>query len=98
MARDQQKQKKKKHPDTVKKHFGELSRIVEEAHQELIEKESRFRLCIYQEGEDIFIDIVTVDKSGKANQVFKHDVSHSELDDLIQQIKSGRGLILDADV
>ncbi len=30
-------------------------------------------------------------------EVFKHDISHAELDDIVQHIKSGRGLILDAD-
>ncbi len=45
----------------------------------------------------IFIDIVTIDDSGKTDQVFKHDISHAELENLIHQIKSGRGLILDAD-
>jgi len=46
----------------------------------------------------IFIDIVTIDDSGKTDQVFKHDISHAELENLIHQIKSGRGLILDDDV
>jgi len=95
---DKKKKKKKKHPDEAKEHFNELAKIVEDAHRELEDNDSPFRLCIYQEGDDIFIDVVTVDGSGKISQVFKHDVSHLDLEDLVQQIKSGRGLILDADV
>jgi len=92
------KQKKKKHFQEAKKHFDELTKIVDEAHKELADKNSPFRLCIYQEGDDIFIDIVTINDSGETDQVFKHDISHAELENLVHHIKSGRGLILDADV
>ncbi len=94
---DQKKHQKKKHGKNVKKHLDELTRIVHETHEELEAENSPFRICVYQEDEDIFIDIVTIDASGKIDQVFKHDISHAELEDLIQQIKSGRGLILDED-
>jgi len=84
---------RKKHKK--KKHFEELTKIVDEVHKELLVKESPFRLCIYQEGNDVFIDIVAMDDYGKISKVFKHDISHDELDDLVQHLKSGRGLVLD---
>jgi hypothetical protein len=46
----------------------------------------------------VFIDIVTLDDYGKISRIFKHDISHTELEDLVQHLKSGRGLLLDADV
>lgn len=95
---DKKKEKRKKTWHGAKKHFDELTQIVEETHRELEINNSPFRLCVYQEDEDIFIDIVTIDDSGKISQVFKHDISHAELETLVHQIKSGRGLILDADV
>lgn len=95
---EKKKHKKKKLFQEAKKHFDELTQIVDETHQELEENDSPFRLCVYQEGDDIFIDIVTIDDSGKIDQIFKHDISHAELENLVQQIKSGRGLILDADI
>ncbi len=97
-SQDQKKHKKKKYPREAKKHLDELTRIADEVHQELQAKDSPFRLCIYQEGEDVFIDIVTLDDYGKISRIFKHDISHAELEDLIQHLKSGRGLLLDADV
>ena len=97
-AFEKKKYKKRKYFQEAKKHFDKLTKIVDETHKELEEKDSPFRLCVYQEGDDIFIDIVTIDDSGKIDQVFKHDISHAELENLIHQIKSGRGLILDADV
>jgi hypothetical protein len=95
---DRKKHKKRKYFLEAKKHLGELTKIVEEVHKELLVKESPFRLCVYQEGEDVFIDIVAMDNKGKISRVFKHDISHAELDDLIQHLKSGRGLMLDEDV
>ena len=97
-SQERKKQKKKKTGQEVKKHFDTLTRIVEDIHRELESKDSPFRLCIYQEGEDVFIDIVTIDETGKIDKTFKHDVSHAELEELVRHIKSGRGLILDTDV
>ncbi|NOX34759.1 MAG: hypothetical protein GXP56_13685 [Deltaproteobacteria bacterium] len=94
---DKKKKKKKKHNEKAKKHFDELTKIISETHKELEKNDSPFRLCIYQEDDDIFIDIVTIDDSGRTSRVFKHDISHAELENLVQRIKSGCGLILDAD-
>ncbi|MCP3875556.1 MAG: hypothetical protein GY699_20680 [Desulfobacteraceae bacterium] len=97
LSYEKRKQKKKRHFQEAKKHFDELTKIVDETHKELEEKDSPFRLCVYQEGEDIFIDIVTIDQFGKIDKTFKHDISHDQLENLINHIKSGRGLIFDAD-
>jgi hypothetical protein len=95
---DLRHQKKKKHSQKAGNHIDELTKIVDEVHEELQAKDSPFRLCVYQEGEDVFIDIVTLDDYGKISRIFKHDISHAELEDLVQHLKSGRGLLLDADV
>ncbi len=92
-----QKRKKKKHHKEAKKYLSELAKIVDETHKELEENGSPFRVCFYQKGDDVYIDIVTIDEFGHTSQVFKHDISHDELEDLVAHIKSGRGLIFDAD-
>ncbi len=89
--------KKKKQHRFAKDSFEALSRLVEETHRELENRDSPFRLCIYQDDEEIYIDVVTLDESGQISQVFKHDISHTEVENLVDQIKSGTGLILDAD-
>jgi len=71
-SHDKKKEKKKKRGRRAKKYLYELTKIVDETHRELEEKNSPFRICVYQEEEDIFIDIVTIDDSGKIKQVFKH--------------------------
>ncbi len=95
---EKKKHKKRKPWKEAKQHFDELEKIVDETHKELEKNNSPFRLCVYQEGDDIFIDVVTIDSSGQKSLVFKSDISHVELDNLIHHIKSGRGLILDSDV
>lgn len=94
---DRKKYKKRRYFQEAKKHLDELTKIVDEVHKELLVKESPFRLCIYQEGDDVFIDIVAIDDHGKISRIFKHDISHAELDDLVQHLKTGRGLMLDED-
>ncbi|SDT86074.1 hypothetical protein [Desulfobacula phenolica] len=94
---EKKKHKRKKHGQEAKKHYDELIKIVDETHKDLEEKNSPFRLCVYQEGDDIFIDVVAIDNLGKITQVFKHDISHAQFEHLIHQLKSGRGLILDTD-
>ncbi len=94
---DKKKRKKRRQYHEAKKHFDELSFIVDETHKELEEKNSPFRVCLYQEGDDIFIDIVTIDENGNTSQVYKHDISHDELNDIIHHIKSGRTQTLHAD-
>ena len=94
------KRKRKKRPPhhPVKRNVQALTKMAEEVHEELEAMESPFRLCIYQEGDDVFIDVVTMDAAGNPVQVFRHDITNDELEDLIHQIKSGRGLMFDIDV
>lgn len=94
---DKKKNKKRKPGQEAKKYFKRLTAIVDETHQELEESNSPFRICVYQEEDDVFIDIVAIDDTGKISKVFKHDISHDELEELIHHIKTGRGLLLDSD-
>lgn len=92
------KQKRRKPYRDAKKNLTELTQAVDDAHKELEQSNSPFRLCIYQEGEDIYIDVVTVDDNGTPKKVFRHDISHDEIQDLVYQIKSGTGLIFDVEL
>ncbi|MBU0973178.1 MAG: hypothetical protein KKC20_21220 [Proteobacteria bacterium] len=93
------KRKHKKRPQHhwVKRNIRALTKVADEAHAELQAMDSPFRLSVYQEGEDVFIDIVALDASKNIVQVFRHDITNDELEDLIHQIKSGRGLMFSID-
>jgi hypothetical protein len=94
---DKRKQKKRPRHHSVKRNIQALTKIAEEAHEELQAMNSPFRLCIYQKGEEVFIDVVAMDAFGKAVQVFRNDITNDELEDLIHQIKTGRGLMFNLD-
>lgn len=94
---DKRKQKKRPPHHSVKRNIQALTKIADEAHEELQAMDSPFRLCVYQEGEEVFIDVMAMDASGNPVQVFRHDITNDELEDLIHQIKTGRGLMFNID-
>jgi len=94
---DKRKQKKRPQHHFVKRNIQALTKIAEEAHEELQAMNSPFRLCVYQEGDEVFIDVVAMDASGKIVQVYRNDITNDELEDLIHQIKTGRGLMFNLD-
>jgi hypothetical protein len=93
------KRKKKKRPQHhfVKRNIQALTKIADEAHEELQAIDSPFRLQVYQEGDEVFIDIVAMDDSGNTVQVFRHDITNDEFEDLIHQIETGSGLMFSID-
>ncbi len=95
---DKRKEKKRPRHHFVKRNIQALTKVAEEAHKELQAMNSPFRLCVYQEGDDVFIDVVAIDTSGKVTQIFHQDITNDELEDLIHQIKTGRGLMFNIDV
>ncbi|MCP3940289.1 MAG: hypothetical protein GY710_02245 [Desulfobacteraceae bacterium] len=94
---NKRKQKKRPRHHFVKRNIQALTKIADEAHEELQAMNSPFRLCVYQEGDEVFIDVVAMDKSGNTIQVFRHDITNDEFEDLIHQLKTGRGLMFSID-
>ncbi|MCP4718694.1 MAG: hypothetical protein GY860_04480 [Desulfobacteraceae bacterium] len=94
---NKRKQKKKPRHHFVKRNIKALTKIADEAHEELQAMNSPFRLCVYQEGDEVYIDIVAMDGAGNVVQVFRHDITNEELEELIHQIKTGRGLMFSID-
>lgn len=92
-----QHKKKKRAPRIfARSRLEELIRMAHEAHQILEEKGSPFRFCVYEKDGDIFIEVVTLDRSGNPDRTFHQDISHQELEALVRQIRTGRGLVFDA--
>ena len=94
---EKKRRKRKKRSREAREHFDELTRMVDDVHRELEDNKSPFRLCVFQEGDDIFIDVVTVNDSGNTTRVFRHDISRAEVEEILQQIRTGTGLLLNAD-
>lgn len=94
---DKKKPAKKKLGQTVTDHFEELVQLVDDTHKELEDMDSPFRLCVYQDGDDMYIDVITIDDTGTPCLIHRHDISQEQVEDIVRHIKSGTGLLLDAD-
>ena len=92
------KKREKKQRDEAGKHFEELSRTAEQAHQILAEKKSPYRFCVYQVDGDVFIDIAIVDADNKIKEIYKRNITRDELQSWMQLIETESGMILDKEV
>ena len=84
-----------KHRDEAGNHFQQLSKAAELAHDVLEKSNSPYRFCVYQEGEEIFIDIVIVDDDGKIKETKKKNITHDEFSTWLNHIEQGNGLFFD---
>ncbi len=84
-----------KHRDEAGNHFQQLSKAAELAHDVLVKNNSPYRFCIYQEAEEIFIDIVIVDDDGKIKETKKKNITHEEFSTWLNHIEQGNGLFFD---
>ncbi len=89
---------KKKWGKKSGKNFEALSRIVDDAHKNLFEKKAPFRLCVHKNNEDVLMDIVTLDKSNKIEQMFTRLITHDDMKTVVKRIHNKMGFILDYSV
>ncbi|EKD27021.1 MAG: hypothetical protein ACD_79C00923G0002 [uncultured bacterium] len=82
--------------DKVREHFFELSKLIEELHTKLVKANSPYRFCVYIEGDDIFMDIVILDESGKIKEIKKRNITFEEFEKIIEEITAGHGLYFEA--
>ncbi len=84
-----------KHRDEAGDHFQQLSKAAELAHDVLVRNHSPYRFCVYQEGEEVFIDIVIVDDDGKIKETKKKNITHDEFTTWLNHIEQGNGFFFD---
>jgi uncharacterized FlaG/YvyC family protein len=85
-------QEEHKHKDEAGDHFQQLSKAAEFAHDTL---KRDYRFSIYQEGEEVFIDIVIVDEDGTVKETKKMNITHEEFTTWLNHIEQGNGLFFD---
>ena len=91
-SRQRQQTRKK---EEAKDHFQELARAAETAHVTLVENRSPYRFCVYRQGDDVFIDIVLLNKQGKIIETIKKNITHEEFHKILQEINTKEGLFFD---
>ena len=86
------KRKPKKKPS---QYFVSLSRMVEDAHLDLLAKRSPLRLCVYKNSQAVFMDVVTLDDLKSIDHEVTKRITDDDMDVLVKRIHNRMGLILD---
>lgn len=82
----------------AKRHFKTLSTLVGDTHRDLLEQNSPFRLCVHKTEEDVFMDVITMNKSQKVDNSFTRLITNDDMRILVKRIHNRMGLILDYSV
>jgi len=89
------KQEKKRPWGKVKSHFSSLTTLADETHQALEENGSPMRLCIYKKQEEVFLDVVAVNRTKKPEKRFSRLITNEQMSRIIRNIHHRQGLVLD---
>ncbi|MGR3294216.1 MAG: hypothetical protein ACUZ9M_09410 [Candidatus Scalindua sp.] len=84
-----------KHKDEAGNHFQQLSNAAKLANDVLEKDKSPYRFRVYQEGEEVFIDIVIVDDDLTIKETKKTNITHEEFTTWLNHIEQGNGLFFD---
>jgi hypothetical protein len=96
--RDQQKKGRQQQspPKESKDYIHTIAKAVEASNEKLVRLNLPYRFCVYSEGEEVFIDIVILDKTGKIVSEKKKNISHQEFSRLIEDVSQIEGLYIDS--
>ena len=75
--------------------FDKLARAAERAHEQLNRENSRYRFCVYREGDQVRIDVVRLDDGGAIIETVQKDITHEEFQQYLAHIETRQGLFLD---
>lgn len=78
-----------------KDHFEELANEAELANEMLIREDAPYRFCIHRDGDQILIDIVTLDEEGNIATLVQKDITHQDFRLWAQHIGDEEGLVFD---
>ncbi len=88
-------QQEHKHKDEAGDHFQQLSNAAKLANDTLERDKSPYRFRVYQEGDEVFIDIVIVDETLTIKETKKTNITHEEFTTWLNHIEQGNGLFFD---
>lgn len=96
----QARQRKKEHQQPrskkkVKDYFKTLTKAAESANQILDQTHIPHRFCIYQKGSSVFIDFVTLDRTGKIIEILTKEITDDNFDQWIDDVSGIAGLLID---
>ena len=78
-----------------KDYFTTLAKRAGVTNQELAKKKLPYRFCVYEQGGEVFIDVVTLDAAGKVSTTVRRNITDEDFDRWIDDISILEGLFLD---
>ena len=90
--------RRRKEERKAKENFRILARLVNDTHRDLSEKGSPFRLRVHQTEEDVFLDVIALNKSQKVDHSYTRQITNDDMKTLVKRIHTRMGLILDYSV
>jgi len=94
--RQHEQQHRRRGKDKAGRHFQTLADAAEKSHESLTRMNSPYRFCVYQEGDDVFIDVVILGEDGKIKKIEKKNITDDEFNTWLNHIENGYGLLLDS--
>ncbi|MBD3392949.1 MAG: hypothetical protein GF418_12660 [Chitinivibrionales bacterium] len=76
-------------------YFRTLAKRAEASNEELEKKRLPYRFRVYQGGQKVFIDLVTLHASGKVKKTVRRNITDEDFDKWIEDLSSLEGLFLD---
>lgn len=90
--------KKNKSWGKAKDHFSFLSGLADDTHQVLSRDDSPLRFCVYKQKNDVLIDVIALNqepgKQARTRQ-FRRTITHEKAENIIKNIHTRQGLVLD---
>ena len=90
----QQERKERKTGD----YFQTMAKAAERSNEILIQKKLPYRFCVYQAGEEVFIELVVLDAKGKITKKIRRNITEESFAKWIEDITRSEGLFFDSTV
>lgn len=98
---DEKHEKKHDHqqqPKESKDYFQLLAKAAARSNEILIRQKQPYRFRVYQEGEEVFIDLVVLGEDGSVKSEVKKNITHESFIKWIDDISHAEGVFFDGTV
>lgn len=96
--RDDRQRKEHQHQQPFKEakdYLHTIAKAAEVSNAKLAAAHVPYRFCIYEENNEIFINVVCLDKNGTVVKTQKTNISHKDFERLIEDVSLIEGLFVD---
>jgi hypothetical protein len=82
-------------PKDSKNFMHTIGKAAESSNEKLVRLNLPYRFSVYAEGDELFIDVVVLDATGKVINERKKNISHQDFERLIEDVSQIEGVFVD---